>query len=155
MINNYPLGTLFALFGAAIIKEFPFSSLAKFTGTLVVPHGVGSISAGYFPCDAGCNPQTPSTPQIIHNLSGLIMFLSLVIASGVWVHLGPKLLGSKSLGLFSLLCTTLAFAVLPPMILAIESGFGFGLHQRLNYGASVVWVAGLAYVLFRRNISQV
>jgi hypothetical membrane protein len=154
MINNYPLGVLFALFGASIVKEFPCSRFARFTGALIVLHGVGSISAGYFSCDVGCSPQNLSASQIIHNLSGLVMFLSLVIASGVWVYLGPKLLGSKALGFFSLLCTLLAIIVLLPMILAIESGFGFGLYQRLNYGASVVWVAGLAYVLFLRNSRQ-
>ncbi|WP_269618740.1 DUF998 domain-containing protein [Zhongshania sp. BJYM1] len=154
MINNYPLGVLFALFGTSIIKEFPYSKLARFTGVLIVIHGVGSITAGYFSCDVGCNPQSPSESQIIHNLSGLVMFLSLVIASGVWVHLGPKLVESKALGIFSLLCTLLAIVVLLPMILAIESGLGFGLYQRLNYGASVVWVSGLAYVLFKRNSSR-
>lgn len=82
------------------------------------------------------------------------MFLSLVIASGVWVYLGSKLLESKALGIFSLLCTVLAFAVLAPMVFAIESGLGLGLYQRLNYGASVIWVAWLAYVLFRRSSEQ-
>ena len=36
MINNYPLGVLFALFGTSIIKEFPYSKLARFTGVLIV-----------------------------------------------------------------------------------------------------------------------
>lgn len=49
IINNYPLGVLFSLFGAGIIREFPLSALARFTGTLVVLQGWLVFLPGIFP----------------------------------------------------------------------------------------------------------
>ena len=55
MINNYPLGVLFIIFGLGLIKTFSNSKLAIFSGILVVIHGLASFSAGFFSCDIGCN----------------------------------------------------------------------------------------------------
>ncbi|WP_372865137.1 DUF998 domain-containing protein [Spongiibacter sp.] len=151
LINNYPLGILFIVFGASLVNSFSASRLARLTGILIAIHGVASILAGYFPCDIACNPEQPSTAQIIHNLSGLVMFVSLVSASGIWVYLSNHLYASARLRWFSLLCTAAAVIALVPMVTAIESGSGFGLYQRINYGASVLWVGGLAYAIGRRR----
>jgi len=35
---------------------------------------------------------------------------------------------------------------------AVESGVGFGLYQRLNYGSQALWVFVFAMVLLRRNV---
>lgn len=154
LINNFPLGILFTLFGVSVLQTFRDSTPAKVTGVLIVVHGVMSIAAGFFSCDAECNPESPSISQVVHNLAGLIMFLSLVVASGIWIYLSKRLLASNKLAWFSLLCTLVAVGVLIPMVLAIQSGSGFGVYQRINYGASVVWVAGLACFLFRRNSAK-
>ncbi|MEJ2446093.1 MAG: DUF998 domain-containing protein [Exilibacterium sp.] len=153
VINNYPLGLLFIVFGISIWASFPLSKLAKSSALLIILHGIGSITAGYFSCDVGCNPETPSSSQVLHNLSSLVMFLSLCLAGFLWVYLSSKLLCSKSFAWFSLICTLIALAVLPAMASAIESGSGFGLYQRINYGVSVIWVAGLAYVV-RKHVEN-
>lgn len=147
VINNFPLGILFITFGISVAKTLSKSKLAVLSGILIVMHGLGSISAGYFSCDVGCNPESPSYSQIAHNLSGAIMFLSLTVAGCIWIYLGGKLLGSRALSWFSLVCTIVGLAVLPALPLAVESGHGFGLYQRINYGASVIWLSGLACVL--------
>ena len=90
----------------------------------------------------------------MHNLSGLVMFFSLCLAGLIWIYLSPILLRSKIFAWFSLICTLIALSVLPAMATAIESGSGFGLYQRINYGASVIWVAGLAYVVRKYVKSQ-
>ena len=38
---------------------------------------------------------------------------------------------------------------------ALESGHGFGLYQRLNYGTAVVWLALLAWLSLRQGAAPV
>ncbi|SDI46668.1 Protein of unknown function [Pseudomonas flavescens] len=149
LINNFPLGALFMLFGVAVLLSFD-NHWARFSGLLIILHGLGSFGTGYFACDAGCAPQSPSTSQNLHNLAGLVMALSLLLASAIWVYLGLRLLGSRRFSWFSLLCTLLALGTLPLMAEAVQSGQGFGLYQRINYGSSLLWLATLALMLMRR-----
>lgn len=150
LINNYPLGALFMLFGVTVLLSFD-NLWARLSGVLIILHGLGSFGTGYFACDAGCAPQNPSTSQNLHNLAGLVMALSLLLASALWVYLGRRLLGSRRFSWFSLLCTLLALGTLPLMAAAVQSGQGFGLYQRINYGASLLWLATLALMLLRRS----
>ena len=74
IMNNYPWGVLFIFFGIGLIKTFSTLVLARFSGILVVIHGLSSFSAGFFSCDAGCVLELPSMEQNIHNIFGLILF---------------------------------------------------------------------------------
>lgn len=151
LINNFPLGILFIAFGLYLISTLKHSKLAIFSGVMVLVHGVGSIFAGYFSCDAGCQPASPSISQILHNLSGLIMFLSLTIAGWLWVYLGKKQLGSTFLSWFSFFCMVVALGAALMLPQAVESGQYFGLYQRINYGVSVIWLAVLSYSLAKQK----
>lgn len=155
IINNYPLGILFMVFGLGIIKTFFSSKLASFSGVLVVMHGLSSISAGFFSCDAGCNLEAPSAEQNIHNISGLILFFSLLLSSLMWGFIANRCLGIKWFGWFSLLCSVIAIALLPFMASAIESGVGFGLYQRLNYGAQALWIFVFSIALLRQKANNI
>lgn len=148
-VNNLPLGVLFVLCGVGLLRRFEGSRLAWISALLVTVHGLASMSAGYFPCDQGCVPAEPSFSQRMHNLSGLVMFLTLTLASTLWIFLGKRLLGSLAFSRFSLLCTVLALVTVGLMAGAMESGHGFGLYQRLNYGVAVVWLAVLAKLSLR------
>ena len=148
IINNYPLGVLFIIFGIAVFKTFTSSRLASLSGVLIITHGMASIIAGTFSCDVGCNIESTLTSQAIHNVSGLFMFLSLLIASGIWGLISTKVLNIKWFGWLSILLTFIALAALPLMAASIESGNGFGLYQRINYGASVIWLFIFSLVLF-------
>ncbi|TWI52580.1 uncharacterized protein DUF998 [Pseudomonas duriflava] len=150
LINNYPLGFLFIFFGIAVSKTFHESKLAIFTGLLIIIHGIASFCTGYFSCDVGCRLESPSTSQTIHNYSGLVMFASIFLASAIWSYLGRKLLNSLPFTLFSIFCSLVALVTLPLMGNALEAGHFFGLYQRINYGASVVWIAGLALLMLKR-----
>lgn len=149
IINNFPLGILFIAFGVSVIRILAQSKLAITSGLFIILHGIGSMGAGYFSCDLGCNPDAPSSSQVMHNISGAVMFLSLTAANAIWIFLGGKLLKFNWLSWFSLGCILVALAVVPALPLAIESGEGFGLFQRINYGAAVIWMAGLAYALLK------
>lgn len=150
LINNYPLGALFMLFGVTVLLSFD-NLWARLSGVLIILHGLGSYGTGYFACDPGCASDSPSTSQNLHNLAGLLMALGLLIASALWAYLGRRLLGSWTFSWFSLLCTLVAVGALPLMAGALESGHGFGLYQRLNYGVSLLWLATLASMLLRRS----
>lgn len=150
LINNFPLGVLFLLFGASVLLRFS-NPWARVSGVLIMLHGLGSFGTGYFACDAGCAPENPSASQNLHNLAGMIMAFSLLLAGALWVWLGRRLLASPIFSWFSLLCTLAALGALPLMAGALESGHGFGLYQRINYGASLLWVAALALMLLRRS----
>lgn len=152
LLNNYPLGVLFIVFGFGVIKTFSTSKLAIFSGALIVIHGLASFSAGFFSCDIACDLESPSTEQNIHNISGLALFFSLFISSLIWFFISKRCLGFKWFGWFSLVCSVIAIALLPFMAGAVESGVGFGLYQRLNYGSQALWVFVFAMVLLRRNV---
>ncbi len=149
-INNYPLGLLFIGFGWAVARRFrDRSRAAVLSGWLIALHGIGSIGAGYFPCDVGCLPEASSLTQQLHFAAGGLMLVSLVVASGLWWRLSQPLLGRRWFGRLSLLCALAPLALLLPMALAVESGEGAGLWQRLGYGFSVLWVGVLALLLLR------
>lgn len=149
-VNNFPLGVLFVLLALGLWRRFAGSRLARTSALLVLVHGLASISAGVFSCDQGCAPLQPSASQQIHNLSGLVMFASLTLASLLWIVLGKRLLGSRTFSWFSALCTLLALVTVGLMGQALESGHGFGLYQRLNYGTAVIWLALLAWLSLPR-----
>lgn len=148
-VNNLPLGVLFVLFAVGVMRQVRGSRLALFSAVLIFVHGLASFATGYFACDQGCAPAQPSFSQQMHNLAGLVMFLSLTLASLIWAFTSRRLLGSRGFGLFSLACTVLAVATVVLMAQAVEAGHSFGLYQRINYGISVIWVAGLALMLLR------
>jgi hypothetical membrane protein len=153
LINNYPLGVLLILFGAGVAQRYPGNLLARASGVLIVLHGLASFVTGYFSCDAGCAPDTPSNSQNLHNLAGLAMAFSLLLASALWIFVARGQ-GSKGLVWFSLVCTLFALGCLPWMAAAIDVGRGFGLFQRVNYFASLIWVAGLAWALLQEQRAQ-
>ncbi|SFP24700.1 hypothetical membrane protein [Ectopseudomonas composti] len=148
-VNNLPLGVLFVLFAVGVMRQVRGSRLALFSAVLIFVHGLASFATGYFACDQGCAPAQPSFSQQMHNLAGLVMFLSLTLASLLWAFVSRRLLGSRGFGLFSLACTVLAVATVVLMAQAVEAGHSFGLYQRINYGISVIWVAGVALMLLR------
>ncbi|QXH37677.1 DUF998 domain-containing protein [Pseudomonas muyukensis] len=148
-VNNFPLGVLFGLFALGLARRYAGSRLALVSAALIVLHGLASFATGVFSCDAGCVPAQPSTAQQIHNLAGMVMFLSLTMASGLWFFLSKRLLSSIGFKWFSALCVILALATVAMMAKAFSNGHGFGLYQRLNYGVSVAWVAALAWTALR------
>lgn len=152
-VNNFPLGLLFILVAVGLWRRFAASRLARVSAVLVLIHGVGSISAGIFSCDQGCAPAVPSLSQQIHNLSGLLMFASLTLASALWIFLGKRLLGLRTFAGFSALCTLLALVSVGLMGQALETGHDFGLYQRLNYGVAVIWLAVLAWLSARPAVA--
>ncbi|WAB95816.1 MULTISPECIES: DUF998 domain-containing protein [Pseudomonas] len=154
LLNNFPLAVLFTLFAWGLARRWRGSKLALASAALVLLHGLASAGTGWFACDQGCAPAQPSLSQQLHNLFGLIMFLSLTLASALWAWAGKRVAGSPALGVFSLVCVVIAIATAALMAKAAQDGQLFGLYQRLNYGASVIWVAGLALYSLRPTLAN-
>ncbi|MDE1169030.1 MAG: DUF998 domain-containing protein [Pseudomonas sp.] len=150
LINNFPLGLLFIAFGLGVVLTFKQGGWVRLSGLLIILHGLGSLGTGLFSCDAGCAPSIPSVSQNIHNLSGLVMLLSLLAASTIWMFVGVRRDGWRGFGFFSIVCTLVAVTAMPLMFAATKGDVGFGAYQRINYFAELIWLAGFAWNLLQR-----
>jgi hypothetical protein len=136
-LNNYPLGIFFIGFGFFVY--FLFSSpAAKISAAMIILHGLGSIVAGYFPCDTHCNPESTLKSQAIHGASAVIMTITFLIAPAIWVFLSKKLIGIGWFAWASLACLAVQILLMPVMAYVLESGVGFGLIQRIAYGVPLL-----------------
>jgi len=147
LINNYPLGLLFCVFGMAIISEFSESALLLWVGIMVFIHGVGTWVAGDFPMDADPYTQTPTLNCKVHSWAGFFMLLSLLIAPLLMVfHRNTDVIPSMFTW-FSLLCFIFSMYSLYVFKIAFKKRSKLGLYQRISYGIQLFWLCGLSYVL--------
>ncbi|MDZ4263343.1 MAG: DUF998 domain-containing protein [Pseudomonadota bacterium] len=144
-INNFPIGFWFVLFGVVLLKNETTNSVLFFTGILMIVQGISHWVTGLFPCDEDMGIPKPSTGQVIHNLAGLVMYLSLLIACLLWafkIHSLPTWFLSYSA------CSALVSVVaLVLMLRALKTNINLGLYQRINYGVLAVWVLVLSVML--------
>ena len=143
LINNYPLGILFCLFGVYLMSGAAVPSAGFFIGIMVVVHGLGTLVAGYFPMDKDPYTQNPSGSCKIHSLAGVFMLLSLLIAPAIVVFSGDF---PFWLRLFSLICILGCFLFSYTLAKAFKNRTNPGTHQRLSYGFQILWL--LVFSLF-------
>lgn len=149
LINNYPLGILFCFFGYAVIQMKDSSIMSIIVGSLIIIHGIGTWVAGYFPMDANAYTKSPSFNCKVHSWAGFIMLLALLIAPLLMVFSPTNQLITTPFKIFSIASILSAFYFLFKMAKAIKKKTNPGLHQRLSYGAQLVWLSGLSLVLIQ------
>ncbi|CAA0088373.1 Uncharacterised protein [Halioglobus japonicus] len=149
-INHYPLFILFAGFGYFVTTFFD-SRAARLSGLLIVLHGVATLSAGYFPCDIGCNPDSTSTTQVLHGMSGLAILLTLLLAPAIWGFIAQRELQMRWFGWFSISVVLAQLLMIIPILNAAATGDNFGLYQRLSYSIPLSWLFVFSIVLLRRD----
>jgi hypothetical membrane protein len=147
-INHYPLSVLFAGFGCYVMSYFS-NRAAKVSGFLIVLHGVATLSAGFFPCDVGCVPETPSMSHLVHGISGLLVLLTLLIAPAIWAFISTRELQRAWFGWFSAAVFLGQVLMMIPTVEAVTSGEKFGLYQRLAYSIPLTWLFVFALILIR------
>ena len=147
-INHYPLSILFAGFGFYVMSCFS-NHAAKASGLLILLHGVATFSAGFFPCDPGCVPETPSASHVVHGISGLVVLLTLLIAPAIWAFISTRELQIVWFGWLSAAVFLAQMLMMFPTVEAITTGEKFGLHQRLAYSVPLIWLFVFALVLVR------
>ncbi|MFL0801219.1 MAG: DUF998 domain-containing protein [Agarilytica sp.] len=148
LINNYPLGFLFILFGLYIISASGFSVALMFCGALIIVHGVATWMAGYYPMDLDPYTKSPSHECKLHTLAGGVMFISLFLAQLVMIVSGKVAYMPLAFKGFSVACLVLSVAFNYLLVNAYKAHSGAGLYQRLAYGAQLFWLCGLSVVLF-------
>jgi uncharacterized membrane protein len=138
-INHYPLSILFGGFGFFVMSYFT-SRTAKISGLLILLHGVATFSAGYFPCDVGCDPESTSFSQVLHGVSGLIILLTLLIAPAIWVLISKRELQVVWFSWLSAIAVLGQLLIMIPMVDAMTTGRNIGLYQRLAYSLPLTWL---------------
>ena len=156
LINHYPLTILFVGFGLFVYRYF-FTRAAKLSGLLIIFHGLATLSAGYFPCDAGCLPEDGSLSNTIHGISGAVLFITLLIAPGLWAFFSKNEQPATWFGYASMLCLVLQLILMPFLADTLESGSGFGAYQRLLYAIPMLWMFAFSILLLtsETNTAQV
>jgi hypothetical protein len=147
LMNNYPLGILFCCFGLAVIERGGSSMALVITGSLIILHGIGTWVAGYFPMDANAYTKSPSFNCKVHSWAGFIMLLALLIAPLVIIFSPTTQLITMPFKIFSIVSLVAVVYFIYKMVKAIKKQTNPGLHQRLSYGAQLVWLRVLSLVL--------
>jgi hypothetical protein len=114
-------------------------------GICVFIHALATAMAGYFPMDRNYMAQPNSFAHRAHTAAGFIMFLSLFVAQllGLWVqHWGWVFQG------FSLSSAILSLFFYARIFNALKNQSNPGTFQRLGYGAQILWLACLSWLLF-------
>lgn len=141
IINNFPLSILFILFGWFIAQQLNTSILLTVIAWSIIAHGIGTLVAGIFPMDADPYIENPSNACNIHSGAGVLMLLSLNIA----MLITPFASGfSDMFKLFTIICLFAHFYFTYSLAKAYKVKQKIGLHQRLSYGAQLVWLSGLS-----------
>lgn len=140
----FPAGILLMLFSFAAVKVLPRSALTALGFGLLACNGFGMASAAFFPCDLGCRPESPSMPQILHNLLGLGGYLAAVLGLMVLGVQARHWQGLSHLFPLGLGCGILGFLGL----LFIDPGFQYtGVAQRILESCISAWTLTCAWGL--------
>ncbi|NMP31147.1 DUF998 domain-containing protein [Thalassotalea sp. M1531] len=140
LINNYPLGVLFCIFGWYLAQLPNASLLINISGWLVIIHGIGTWVAGYFPMDADPFTKNPSFNCKVHSWAGFIMLLSLVVAPILTAFSPTTEITPISFRVFSVVSVIAAVYFLFAMANAVKAHTNPGLHQRISYGIQLIWL---------------
>lgn len=144
-INNFPIGFWFVLFGVVLLKNEPTNNLLFLTGILMMVQGVSHWVTGLFPCDDDLGVSKSSKGQVIHNLAGLVMYFSLLVACLLWSIKTHNL--PVWFSLYSAVSALISVVALVLMLRALKTNINLGLYQRINYGVLAVWVVVLSVML--------
>ena len=144
IINNYPLGLLFVLFGGHVAFAFyPHHIPSMVIGALIIVHGVCTWVCGFFPMDADAYTKNPTQSCTIHSWSGFIMLLSFIVAPTIVVFSSVY---PSALRLFSFVCLVGCFYFSYKLAQAVKAKTIPGFYQRLSYGFQILWLC--VYSLF-------
>jgi hypothetical protein len=116
-------------------------------GWLVIIHGVGTWVAGYFPMDADPFTKEPTFECKVHSWAGFIMLLSLIVAPILIVISPTTDTISLNFRLFSVVSVFVAVYYLVAMAKAVKAQKNAGIHQRISYGAQLIWLSVFSLIL--------
>ena len=147
IINNYPLGVIFCLFGWALIQLNNSNLALTVSGALIIIHGIGTWIAGYFPMDKDPYTKSPTLNCKIHSWAGFIMLLSLLIAPIIIAFSPESVYVPFWFRVASILTVLLAIYYLVKMAKAVKKQKLTGYYQRLSYWVKLLWLSAFSLIL--------
>ncbi len=144
-----PTGLMHLAFAGALAVAFRSSRLGVLAAILLGLNGLARISAGFFPCDIGCE-ETGSLGQRMHSLSAGVGFLALTVSTVLWSVVFRRTPNLRNLAAYSMASGVLGLAFLLLMLWSAEHGTARGLYERLSSGVLSLWILAFALRLQRR-----
>ncbi|MDQ3205059.1 MAG: DUF998 domain-containing protein [Pseudomonadota bacterium] len=141
-----PAALLLMTFAVAAAKALPRSAWTVVAMAGVWLYALGYLVAVPFPCDPGCRPLAPSTSQALHNLGGLVGYLSGPIALLIIAVRARRWPGARALRWLALAGGVTALLAMAGM----DPTFAYaGMAQRLIEGSMLTWVVAASLYLRR------
>ncbi|GLX84514.1 hypothetical protein tloyanaT_07660 [Thalassotalea loyana] len=147
VINNYPLGFIFCLFGWALIQLDNSTLSITIAGVLIIIHGIGTWIAGYFPMDKDPYTKSPTLNCKIHSWTGFVMLLSLLIAPLVIAFSASSVYIPFWFRIASIITVVLAIYYLVKMAKAVRKQKLTGYYQRISYWVKLLWLSAFSLIL--------
>lgn len=141
-----PAGMLMVAFAVLAFKAIPRSRSVTIGLIGLVLYAIGYLAAVFYPCDAGCRPDEPSTSQLIHNAAGLVGYLAAPALLFALAGATRKWSGAGVLSVTGYVAAVLALVGV--LTLSPESDV-VGLSQRLIEFAVLGWISLLGFYLAR------
>jgi hypothetical protein len=149
-----PAGLMLAAFGVALTRLLPRHRLTTAAAVLVVLFGCALAAAGVVSCDPGCPLTGGSFEQLVHDGTGPLMALCLIVAAGVLGIHFRRLPAWRALSIYSLLTSALALMLLFALMSSRATGTLTGLWQRLLLSTLFLWCAVIALRAYRYPASH-
>ena len=144
-----PTGLMHLAFAGALAVTFRNSRLGILAAMLLGLNGLARVSAGFFPCEVGCE-ETGSLGQRMHSLSAGLGFIALVVSTVLWGVVFKRSRDLRGLAAYSVASGALGLAFLLLMLWSAEHGTARGLFERLSSGVLSLWILVFALRLQRR-----
>jgi hypothetical protein len=152
-VGFIPAGLLLAVFAWGAMQLVPRSSATRVGfWCLGLCYGLGTVVCSIFPCDAGCGRLSgdASFSQLMHNLSGLITYLTVPFALIILGVAARKWPGGKFVAAAGVACGLVA-VVGAMLFLGDPVSRVAGLIQRIVESAVLGWIVICALYLRGRR----
>jgi hypothetical protein len=138
-------GALYVVFAVALSVTFSGRWGWAFAAVLLVLDGIGRMGAGVYPCDPGCDGDSPT--QELHRLFATIGFSSGILAALVCGALVRRDAGWRGFGWYA--CATGVIAATLLLAMSLEWSPVPGLIEHLASALLSIWLLVLAARLLR------
>lgn len=144
-----PAGILLCTFAVVAWAASPKSILSALGFFGVFLFYLGYVGAGFFQCDAGCRPESPSSSQMMHNLFGLLGYFFAPVTLGLLGLAARKWTGARTLQILGYAGAVVALVALA--LFSPSSDF-VGAVQRGLEASMLIWV--LAFSVRALSLKQ-
>lgn len=144
-----PTGILIAVFGFALHRLGPRSSLSHAGGLLLILFAGGIVGAGAYSCDSSCLGVGTTREAFLHIVASVIAFLSGIAACFAWGGAFRTSPAWRPLSNFSFLTGLVAGSLLYAFNTTSGTASFPGIWQRLFIGSLFSWCAVVGVLSYR------